>query len=56
MTEREQAIEIANKWLSNDPGGPTKETAEADAMLRVVARQLIMAIEEINALKRELLW
>jgi hypothetical protein len=50
MSEREQAISIANKWLSDDSNDPN------NAMLRIVARQLIMAIEEINALKRELLW
>jgi hypothetical protein len=49
MTEREQAIGIANKWLEHPPD----MMGDPDCDHCIVARQLIRAIEEIDALKQE---
>jgi len=50
MSERQQAILIANKWLDDPPD----LMGDPDCDFCIVARQLIRAIEENIELKRTL--
>ena len=49
MTEREQAIRIANRWLDSPPDW----MGDPDCDPCIVGRQFLRALEEIEALRKQ---